>query len=100
MQVKKRRRPGMPKKAPSRLGLRKGTGSTKLAISFEGGLAARVQRAARAETAGNVSAWLAEAARERLRLQAGRALLKEYEAANGAITDDEIGQVERQWPRD
>ena len=100
MQVKKRRRPGMLKKAPSRLGERKGAASTKLAISFEDGLAARVRRAARDETAGNVSAWLAQAAHERLRLQAGRALLKEYEAANGAITDDEIGQVERQWPRD
>jgi hypothetical protein len=100
MRAKKLRRPGTRKKTPIRSGALKRTVSTKLAISFEDGLAVRVQRAARVETGGNVSAWLAEAARERLRLQAGRALLKEYESAHGAITADEIARVERQWPRD
>lgn len=87
------------KKTSSRRGAHKRVTSKKLAISFEGALAERVQRAATAETAGNVSAWLAEAARERLRLQAARRILREYEAEHGRITDAEIAEVEREWPR-
>jgi hypothetical protein len=74
--------------------------SKKLAISFDGGLAAQVQQAAKRQSAGNVSAWLAEAARERLRLEAARQLLREYEAEHGAISSERIAEVERQWPRD
>jgi hypothetical protein len=72
--------------------------ATKLAIVFERDLAVQVQRAARQQAAGNVSAWLAEAARNRLRLEAGRQLLREYEAENGPITNDQIAEVEREWP--
>ena len=78
----------------------RGGSTTKLAISFEGDLAVQVQRAARNQTAGNVSAWLAEAARKRLRLEAGRQVLKEYEAEHGAITEAELAETERLWPRD
>jgi hypothetical protein len=74
--------------------------SKKLAISFDGRLASEVQRAAQKQAAGNVSAWLAEAARDRLRVEGGRQLLKEYEAEHGAITDERIAEVEREWPRD
>jgi hypothetical protein len=94
--AKRRATPARPKTSKKgRVG-----STTKLAVSFEGGLAAQVQRAARHHTGGNVSAWLAEAARKRLRLEAGRQLLKEYEAENGPITDDQIAEVERDWPRD
>ena len=73
--------------------------STKLAISFDGGLAAQVQRAARSHSAGNVSAWLAEAARERLRHQALTDAIAQYEAEAGVITDDELTAVRAQWPK-
>jgi hypothetical protein len=97
----------MPVKKSSRLGLRsrvlapkRKAPSRKLAISFDGRLASEVQRAAQRQAAGNVSAWLAEAARDRLRLEGGRQLLKEYEAQHGAITNEQIAEIEREWPRD
>jgi hypothetical protein len=93
------RAPESPKKGASRRDTHKRVASKKLAVSFEGGLADRIQRAATEQTAGNVSAWLAEAARERLRLQAARTLLHEYEAEHGVITKDELAQIEREWPR-
>lgn len=100
MPAKKRARtPDSPKKGSSRRGAYKRVTAKKLAVSFEGSLADRVLRAAGEQTAGNVSAWLAEAARERLRLQAARAFLHEYETKHGAITNDEIAKVEREWPR-
>jgi hypothetical protein len=73
--------------------------STKLAISFDGGLAAQVQKAALSHSAGNVSAWLAEAARERLRHQALTDAIAQYEAEAGVITDDELSAVRTQWPK-
>src|SRR5258707_696019 len=97
--AKRRAAPGRPESRKSQKKGRVGS-TTKLAISFEGDLAVQVQRAARSQTAGNVSAWLAGAARRRLRLDAGRQLLEEYEAENGPITDEQIAQVEREWPRD
>lgn len=74
--------------------------SKKLAVSFDGRLASEIRRAAQKESAGNVSAWLAEAARDRLRLVGGRRLLKQYEAEHGPITEQQIAEVERDWPRD
>jgi hypothetical protein len=74
-------------------------GSEKLAISFDRGLALKVRRAAGRRSAGNISAWLAEAARERLRIEAGVLFLKEYEAEYGSITDKEVAEVRRRWPR-
>ena len=79
--------------------VQKARSSKKLAISLEGTLAARVRRAAKVQAAGNVSAWLAEAARDRLRLEAGQQLLKEYEATHGALTPAELAEAERLWPR-
>lgn len=75
-------------------------GSEKLAVSFEKRLAARVRKAAGKRAAGNISAWLAEAAREQLRLEAGRSFLKDYESKHGSITKDELAEVRRRWPRD
>jgi hypothetical protein len=73
--------------------------SSKLAISFETPLADEVRRAAELETEGNVSAWLAEAARDRLRQMHAQALLDEYLAATGPIPQDIVDEVRRQWPR-
>jgi hypothetical protein len=87
------------KRGSPRRGDAKRLTSKKLAVSFEGSLADRVQQAATEQTSGNVSAWLAEAARERLRLQAAREFLRQYEAEHGAITSDEIAKVDREWPR-
>jgi hypothetical protein len=77
----------------------KGT-SRKLAISLERSLAQAVEAAAMREADGNVSAWLADAARQRLRLLAAREALRRYEAKHGAITEAELAQVRREWPRD
>ena len=70
--------------------------SEKLAISLEAALAADVRRAARQE-AGNVSACLSAAARQRLRHLAAGEALKAYEAEHGAITEDELAEAGRQW---
>jgi hypothetical protein len=70
-----------------------------LAVSFEPSLARQVRQAAAEKSQGNVSAWLAEAARERLRLDAGWALLREYEAEHGMIGDEALARVDREWPR-
>ena len=75
-------------------------GSEKLAISFDRSLALKVRRAATRRASGNISAWLAEAAREQLRIEAGRAFLREYEAEYGAITREELAEGRRRWPRD
>jgi len=71
----------------------------KLAISMEGQLAKQVERAAKVESRGNISAWLADAARLRLRQLAAKQALQAYEADAGAITEDELAQVRRLWPR-
>ena len=71
----------------------------KLAISLDGDLAKEVQRAAKVESRGNVSAWLAEAARSRLRQLAAKQALKVYEDEMGEITEAELRQVRRLWPR-
>jgi hypothetical protein len=73
--------------------------SKKLAISLDDELAKDVRRAAKAEARGNISAWLAEAARLRLRQVAAKAALRAYEAEAGAITAEERREVRRQWPR-
>ena len=71
----------------------------KLAISLDDDLAKEVQRAAKTEARGNVSAWLADAARLRLRQLAARQALKVFEAEKGEITEVELRRVRRAWPR-
>jgi hypothetical protein len=63
-------------------------------------LAEQVVGAARLESAGNVSAWLAEAARLRLRQKALREALAAYEAEHGEITQAELTEARRAWPAD
>jgi hypothetical protein len=73
--------------------------SEKLAISFAATLAADVREAAKLQTDGNVSAWLAEAARERLRQMYVDAALEMYEAKHGVITEEELAAIRKEWPR-
>jgi metal-responsive CopG/Arc/MetJ family transcriptional regulator len=72
----------------------------KIAISLEDALAAEVEHAAADETDGNVSAWIAQAARERLAATARRRAMDEaiaaFEAEHGVITQDELDTVP--WP--
>src|SRR5205814_7810612 len=70
----------------------------KLAVSFEAPLADLIQRAASRETHGNVSAWLADAARQKIRQGALAEAVAAYEAEHGEITDHELAEVCRQWP--
>jgi hypothetical protein len=72
--------------------------SRKLAISFDAGLADQVVRAAQLEADGNVSGWLAEAARAALRHGAARQLLQDYEREHGDITERELSEVDKLWP--
>lgn len=71
----------------------------RLAVSFESALADQVRRAADIETDGNVSAWLASAARERLRLAAMQRALDDFEARGGKLTQAELDEADRLWPR-
>ncbi len=78
----------------------------KHAISLDGDLAKEVQRAAKVESRGNVSAWLAEAARSRLRHLAAKQALKIYEdenlienaAAMGRYVDQQIAKLQSKHP--
>jgi hypothetical protein len=89
-----------PKKKRASAGAsRSKTAATKLAISFESPLAGEVRRAAEVQTDGNVSAWLAEAARAQLRQMHGRALLAELLAETGPIPQEIRDEVRRRWPR-
>ena len=98
MSAKTTRSPGPKKPSLSSPRGRGALPSKKLAISFEGALARQVHRAAELEARGNVSAWLAEAARRRLRQSALASAVAAYEAEHGAITADELAEVRRQWP--
>jgi hypothetical protein len=70
----------------------------EIAVSLEKGLAGAVGDAAARESGGNVSGWLAEADRERLRLTAMREALAAYEAAYGMITEEQLTEADRLWP--
>lgn len=64
-----------------------------LSISIGSDLANQIKEHA----GGDVSAWMTEAARARLRQTAAQALLSEYEHANGVITSDELQDLRRAW---
>jgi hypothetical protein len=74
-------------------------GARKLAVSFEAPLADQIQLAASQETHGNVSAWLADAARQKIRQRALAEAVAAYEAEHGEITSEELGEVRRAWPQ-
>lgn len=61
----------------------------KRSISLPPDLAAEIDRAATAEGT-TVSAWIADTAAHRLRLEAGRRGIAEWERQHGALTADEL----------
>lgn len=63
----------------------------KRSISLPGELAEQIEAAAAAEGT-SVSAWLAQSAAHRLRMEAGRRALVEWEAEHGALTPDELAE--------
>ena len=66
----------------------------KMSLSFPADLGDEIRHAAqRAGT--SVSAWVAEAARAKLRKDALRALLDEYQAEHGSFTAAELAEAER-----
>jgi hypothetical protein len=79
----RRRGPKARKVVPS-------TKVTKFAVSFAPDLAMQVYKAAERTTKGNLSAWLAEAARNELRRDSLTRFLAEYEAEHGAFTEEEL----------
>lgn len=66
----------------------------KLSISLERPLGGAVRAAARRKGE-PVSAWLAEAARAKLRAEALAEFLDDWEREHGAFTADEIAKAER-----
>lgn len=65
----------------------------RLSVTFPSRLAQRVRQAA-GEGSETISGWLCRAAEHRLRLEAGRALLAEYEAAQGPVTAEERAAID------
>jgi hypothetical protein len=62
---------------------------TKRSISLPPDLAVAIERAAQAEGT-TVSGWITDAATHRLRLDAGRSGIAEWEAENGPLTAEEL----------
>jgi predicted transcriptional regulator len=69
----------------------------KLSVSFEPALAQRTREAAEA-TGRSVSAFVAEAVENRLKLEAGRRLLEDWEAEHGPISEKERARARSRWP--
>lgn len=69
----------------------------KLSVSLEPALAQRMRAAADA-SGESVSAFVAHAVEHRLKLEAARELLQEWEAEHGAITAVERERVRSRWP--
>ena len=65
----------------------------KMSVSFEAKLGEEIRRAAREGGVG-LSSWLAEAAARKLRADALREFLDEWEAEHGAPTPEELARAE------
>lgn len=65
-----------------------------MTISLDAELATLVRSAAEAAQ-GNVSSWLADAARRRLESQGLLVVINDWEAEHGAISDQEQGEARR-----
>jgi hypothetical protein len=64
----------------------------KLSISFEEHLESAIRQAATAEGR-SVSAWIAEAAKQRLRWSALGEAIAAFETEDGALTEDELSRA-------
>ena len=69
-------------------------GVEKMSVSFELELGEAIRSSA-AEGQTSVSAWLAEAARDRLRLEALGEAIAGWESEFGALTDAEVAEADR-----
>lgn len=69
-------------------------GVEKVSVSFDADLGARI-RASAAERGESVSAWLADAARDRLRLEALGEALTAWEVEHGPLTKGEVAAADR-----
>lgn len=97
MQAKTVRRNSAPRGA--RRKATRGVTAKKMAVSFDARLAADIQRAAKQGTGGNVSAWLALAAADRIRRDNLAGALRWMEEKNGPSTPEELAVAERLWPK-
>lgn len=68
----------------------------KLSVSLDPDLLAELREAA-AEQHQSVSGWLAAAARRQLKLRQADRVLKEWQAENGAFTEDERAEADGRW---
>jgi hypothetical protein len=71
----------------------------KMSVSFDLALGEAIRTSA-AEQRQSVSAWLAEAARDRLRLEALGTAVSAWEKEFGALTDEEVAGAEGLLARD
>jgi predicted transcriptional regulator len=71
---------------------------TKRSISLPPDLATAIESAAR-DKGMTFSAWIADAAAHRIRMEAGRRGIAEWEAENGRLTVEELA-AGRAWARD
>lgn len=67
-----------------------------MSVSFEAAVGDDIRRAARAAGVG-LSAWLADAAARKLRADALRKFLDEWEAEHGAPTPEELARAETEF---
>lgn len=72
----------------------RGNPAPKLAITVAPDVHARVLEAAEAEGL-SISAWMTKAARDALRTRDGLAAIAEWEAENGALTEEELEAARR-----
>jgi hypothetical protein len=68
----------------------------RLAISLDPALSDEIRSCAEA-SGDTISAWLADAARRKIRAVAARAALADYEAEFGVISEEEVEQMRRKW---
>jgi hypothetical protein len=73
-------------------------GVEKMSVSFDLKLGAAIKKSA-ARSSLSVSAWLAEAARDRLRRQALGEAIETWETTHGTLTEAELADAERQLDR-
>lgn len=71
----------------------------KLAVSFERGLADDIVAAAKAESGGNVSAWLAEAARRSLKHTILTELFEDMVREAGPPDPEDVAYIDSVWPK-
>ena len=70
----------------------------RLAISFDPDLAQEVRDAASEAVDNNISAWLADAARLKLRQRNLQQAIQQFESEYGEISDEELADLDGEWP--